>query len=196
VNTGQAAQIGPEFLAAEGLRRRRLRLQHDIRHEVATILLLASIIEKAADAGPATSRRVLQLLDETRWLEQLLRCLDELPEQPLLPVPSRVRLDVMAGEVVLERAVSGGGAGRHMELSDTERLAHYLTPREREVLSHLVLGESAPALARTIGVSLTTARSYIQNVLTKLGVHSQPEAVTAVVRDGLVSVETGRWRTR
>jgi two-component system nitrate/nitrite response regulator NarL len=100
------------------------------------------------------------------------------------------------GEEVRAGAMTGGVIGRHAELSDTERLARYLTPREREVLSHLVLGESAPALARAIGVSPTTARSHIQNVLTKLGVHSQLEAVTAAVRDGLVSVETGQWRTR
>jgi two-component system nitrate/nitrite response regulator NarL len=77
--------------------------------------------------------------------------------------------------------------------SEAQRLAHYLTPREREVLTRLVRGESTTTLARTMQITRSTARSHVQSVLTKLGVHSQREAVIAAARYGLVSVNTGEW---
>jgi DNA-binding NarL/FixJ family response regulator len=100
---------------------------------------------------------------------------------------------VHAGEVIYHPSGDGRASHRHTERSDVQRLAGYLTPREREVLSHLVRGESAIACARSMGVSATTTRTHIQSVLTKLGVHSQLEAVTAAVRNDLVSIETGEW---
>jgi DNA-binding NarL/FixJ family response regulator len=98
---------------------------------------------------------------------------------------------VHAGEVVVDPAT-----GTRMTLrpqSEAQRLAHYLTPREREVLTRLVRGESTATLARTMQITRSTARSHVQSVLTKLGVHSQREAVIAAARYGLVSVNTGEW---
>jgi DNA-binding NarL/FixJ family response regulator len=98
---------------------------------------------------------------------------------------------VHAGEVVVDAA-----ARTRMPLrprSEAQRLAHYLTPREREVLTRLVRGESTASLARTMKITRSTARSHVQSVLTKLGVHSQREAVIAAARYGLVSVNTGEW---
>ncbi len=77
--------------------------------------------------------------------------------------------------------------------TEAQRLAHYLTPREREVLTRLVRGENTAMLARTMKITRSTARSHVQSVLTKLGVHSQREAVIAAARYGLVSVNTGEW---
>jgi DNA-binding CsgD family transcriptional regulator len=77
--------------------------------------------------------------------------------------------------------------------SEAQRLAHYLTPREREVLTRLVRGENTATLARSMKITRSTARSHVQSVLTKLGVHSQREAVIAAARHGLVSVNTGEW---
>jgi len=73
------------------------------------------------------------------------------------------------------------------------RLAAFLTPREREVLCRLVRGEDTAALAHEMGITAATARCHIQNVLMKLGAHTRLEAVTAVVRCGLISAETGEW---
>jgi two-component system nitrate/nitrite response regulator NarL len=98
---------------------------------------------------------------------------------------------VHAGEVVVDP-----GAGTRMPLrprTEAQRLAHYLTPREREVLARLVRGENTATLARTMKITRSTARSHVQSVLTKLGVHSQREAVIAAARYGLVSVNTGEW---
>ena len=58
-----------------------------------------------------------------------------------------------------------------------ERSISVLTPREREALRLLALGHSTGALALALGVSYSTARTHIQNVLAKLEVHSRLEAV-------------------
>ena len=67
-------------------------------------------------------------------------------------------------------------------------LDHLLTPREREVLALLVHGEGTTSMARSMGVQLSTIRTYIDSVLIKLGVHSRLEAVAYAVREGIIDV--------
>lgn len=64
-----------------------------------------------------------------------------------------------------------------------EKLIRFLTSREREVLERLVAGQSTSAMAREMRVAYSTARTHIQNVLTKLGVHSKLAAVTMAARN-------------
>lgn len=97
---------------------------------------------------------------------------------------------VADGEVVVDQAAPRGPLRPGTE---AQRVAQFLTPREREVLTRLVRGESTQALAKAMGVTRSTARSHVQSVLSKLGVHSQREAVVEAARNGLVSVETGEW---
>lgn len=80
----------------------RRRIRHDIRHELGTIIMLASAMAVADDVGPASRTRVEALLGETRWLDHLLRRLDEDDDRPEdgLPGPERVRVDEIVGEVV------------------------------------------------------------------------------------------------
>jgi two-component system nitrate/nitrite response regulator NarL len=98
---------------------------------------------------------------------------------------------VHAGEVVVDPEAAGRFPSRPR--SEAQRLANYLTPREREVLTRLVRGENTATLARSLQITRSTARSHVQSVLTKLGVHSQREAVIVAARHGLVSVSTGEW---
>ncbi|MDL4775912.1 response regulator [Actinomadura xylanilytica] len=98
---------------------------------------------------------------------------------------------VAAGEVVVDQATRRGAGVRPR--SQAQKVAQFLTPREREVLTRLARGESTQALAKAMGVTRSTARSHVQSVLSKLGVHSQREAVIEAARHGLVSVETGEW---
>ncbi|MFC9969652.1 LuxR C-terminal-related transcriptional regulator [Spirillospora sp. NPDC127200] len=98
---------------------------------------------------------------------------------------------VAAGEVVVDQAARRAPAVRPR--SQAQKVAQFLTPREREVLTRLARGESTQALAKAMGVTRSTARSHVQSVLSKLGVHSQREAVIEAARHGLVSVETGEW---
>jgi signal transduction histidine kinase len=81
----------------------REELSHDIRHELATIMLLASLIESASDVGPESRQRAHQLLGETRWLDQLHRAYDEAFSEydgRLRPIAEPIRLDLFAAEVV------------------------------------------------------------------------------------------------
>ena len=59
-----------------------------------------------------------------------------------------------------------------------------LTTREREVLTSLLDGQSADAIATASFVSVTTVRSQIRSVLMKLGVNSQLAAVALARRQG------------
>lgn len=61
-----------------------------------------------------------------------------------------------------------------------------LTPREREILALLADGLDQDAIAQTLVISPATARTHIQRVLRKLGVHSRLEAVTLTAQHGLV----------
>jgi two-component system, NarL family, nitrate/nitrite response regulator NarL len=89
------------------------------------------------------------------------------------PAPPAV-VSASAREVL--RRGTGAGAGP----------SQFLTEREWEALGRLVRGESTPAIARAMGVQVSTARTHIDGVLCKLGAHSRLEAVAYAVREGLV----------
>jgi len=55
-----------------------------------------------------------------------------------------------------------------------------LTRREREVLALLAIGADNQHIAQDLVISPQTARTHIQNVLNKLGVHSRLEAAAFV----------------
>jgi DNA-binding NarL/FixJ family response regulator len=58
-----------------------------------------------------------------------------------------------------------------------------LTMRERDVLALLVEGLGTEAIAEHLVISPETARTHVQNLLEKLGVHSRLEAVALVRKD-------------
>jgi two-component system nitrate/nitrite response regulator NarL len=95
---------------------------------------------------------------------------------------------------VVEQVYSRDGTVATMPLRGTEahgaveQFATRLTAREREVLQRLVSGERTQAIAAGMGVSYSTARTHVQNVLHKLGVHSRLEAVAFAMRHSLVPV--------
>lgn len=61
-----------------------------------------------------------------------------------------------------------------------------LTPREKEVLSGLVEGNSYKAIAGTLFISVETVRFHFRNIYKKLHVHSQSEAVSKAIKEGLI----------
>jgi DNA-binding NarL/FixJ family response regulator len=70
--------------------------------------------------------------------------------------------------------------------SHVPRLAGYLTPRELQCLRMLTAGLDTTEMAAQLGVSITTVRSHVQSILTKLGAHSRLEAASLAIRHGLV----------
>jgi DNA-binding NarL/FixJ family response regulator len=65
------------------------------------------------------------------------------------------------------------------------RLAE-LSSREREVLALVARGLTTAAIGETLVISPETARTHIQNILGKLGLHSRLEAATFVIENGLL----------
>lgn len=95
------------------------------------------------------------------------------------------------GETLIPPLMLGGLlerlAGRRREQSDALRRLAQLTRREREVLSLLVQGADNEAIAGRLTISPQTARTHVQNLLGKLGVHSRLEAAAYVHRASALS---------
>jgi two-component system, NarL family, nitrate/nitrite response regulator NarL len=64
--------------------------------------------------------------------------------------------------------------------------AYLLTPREREVLDRMVAGQSTAQMSHEMKIEVSTLRTYVKNVLTKLGVHSRLQAVAVATRENLL----------
>jgi DNA-binding NarL/FixJ family response regulator len=62
-----------------------------------------------------------------------------------------------------------------------------LTRREREVLALMMQGADNAIIAQALTISPETARTHIQNILGKLGLHSRLEAVAFVSGNGIVN---------
>ena len=76
-------------------------------------------------------------------------------------------------------------AGRNNGREEARRLVSSLTRREREILALLAHGADNDVMAEELYISPQTARTHVQNVLAKLGVHSRLEAAAFVNRHGL-----------
>jgi DNA-binding NarL/FixJ family response regulator len=93
---------------------------------------------------------------------------------------------VLEGRVALPpRGTQRPGKLQSPAERDAALLAQHLTRREREVLSLLVEGESSQSISHSLSLSPHTVRTHIQNILTKLGVHSRFEAASFAVRFAL-----------
>ena len=60
--------------------------------------------------------------------------------------------------------------------NDSIKTLSKLTRREREVLALLADGSNKDAIAEALAISPQTARTHVQNILAKLGLHSRLEA--------------------
>ena len=63
-----------------------------------------------------------------------------------------------------------------------------LTPRELEVLQELALGQDGDSISQSLKMSPNTVRTHVQNILSKLHVHSKLEAVSRAVREGWIKI--------
>jgi DNA-binding NarL/FixJ family response regulator len=91
--------------------------------------------------------------------------------------------------------VASGGALFAPTLSSSERSVvpqrsepqYELTPRESEVLRRIVAGQGTMQMAREMNIAPSTLRTYVKNLLTKLGAHSRLQAAALASREGLVA---------
>ena len=80
-------------------------------------------------------------------------------------------------------------AGAHREQEYEARHAiEKLTPREREVLQALAEGLDSEEIAKQLQISLKTERNHMASILSKLGVHSQLQALVFALSHGVVEI--------
>lgn len=98
-----------------------------------------------------------------------------------------------AGEILLDRDELARLLRRARELTqekaERDRQRHALTPRERDVLALMAEALEIPDISQRLGISVHTARGYIQNILEKLGVHSKLAAVVRANALGVLDAE-------
>ena len=63
-----------------------------------------------------------------------------------------------------------------------------LTPRELEILRHIVAGKSNKEIASELGLSANTVGVHRANIMDTLGIHKTAELVVYAIRNGLVSL--------
>lgn len=86
----------------------RRQVVHDIRHELGTIMMLASALMTSKDMGHESRVRVKQLLAESHWLDELIRAYDDAPagrkdRNGVRPI----RLDELTADIARSIELSG-----------------------------------------------------------------------------------------
>jgi len=100
---------------------------------------------------------------------------EELAEAIRQAREGRPTLAPQAAQVLIETA-----------LRPQEQLGFDLTAREREVLALMVAGLNNQNIAGKLFVSLSTAKSHVSNVLSKMGAATRTEAVSLALKHKLV----------
>ena len=67
-------------------------------------------------------------------------------------------------------------------------IADELTPREREVLTHIAEGFTNREIAETLVISTKTVDRHRENIMRKLNLHSRVELVKYAIEKGLITV--------
>jgi DNA-binding NarL/FixJ family response regulator len=61
-----------------------------------------------------------------------------------------------------------------------------LSPREKEILARIAGGQSTRQMSNAMNITVDTVRTYVKNVLTKLGAHSRLQLAALASRHGLL----------
>ena len=69
------------------------------------------------------------------------------------------------------------------------RLASHLSERERQVLALLPKGLTNPDIARVLSISLSTTKTHLRTIFSKLDVMDRAEAVTAALQRGILHLD-------
>jgi two-component system nitrate/nitrite response regulator NarL len=70
----------------------------------------------------------------------------------------------------------------------------FLTDREWEVMRCIMDGQSTDEMAESLGVRRSTARTHVQNLLAKLGVHSRLQVAALMTAHGTPEMWPPRMR--
>lgn len=107
-----------------------------------------------------------------------------LKDEPLEGLIQAIRAVTIGGthfsRAILAKILPGRAAD-----SDDDRVEASLTGRERQLLRMLARGWDTMHIARAVGISEQTARTYLSRLYAKLGVHSRGEATAWGRRHGV-----------
>jgi two-component system, NarL family, nitrate/nitrite response regulator NarL len=155
-------------------------------------------------SGLDAARAIQRCHPDTKIL--VLSCLDDpavLLEARKIGVAGFLRKDLKADTIMGALDVIGAGgmafgpkysgqASWRTAVPPHEDLLGTLTPRETQVLRRIVAGQSTGQMAREMDVATSTLRSYIKNILAKLGAHNRLQAAAIASRKpGLLLGPTG-----
>jgi DNA-binding NarL/FixJ family response regulator len=97
---------------------------------------------------------------------------------------------VMRGEAAITPGMTGKFLKEIARLAREKRelwdVTPHLTPREREVLDHLVERKSNREIAAALHISEHTVKSHVSRILIKLGLRNRAQAAEYAYRTGLV----------
>jgi DNA-binding NarL/FixJ family response regulator len=144
--------------------------------------------------GIEASRRILAKRPETAILMLSMHSEDTLIRQALeagakgYVLKNAMDLDLVSaikkvaeGTMVLDPQITRGGTLKGER--DTG-----LTPRELEILQHIVAGKSNKEIATELGLSANTVSVHRANIMDALGIHKTAELVVYAIRNGLVNL--------
>jgi DNA-binding NarL/FixJ family response regulator len=110
--------------------------------------------------------------------------------EPLDRVIDAIR-EVRAGGALVDRSDDSRlrlqGKRRRVQHATERQRSERLSVREREILQLMADGFEPREIAEQLGITAATLRTHMQNILTKLGVHSKTQAVLLAVRQGRVT---------
>jgi DNA-binding NarL/FixJ family response regulator len=95
-------------------------------------------------------------------------------------------VDVIRRVVAGERVVAADIGGDSGVLLSRKLREHGLTRREYEILRHVAMGETNPEIARALGLTRNTVKTYLQRTLEKLGAHNRVEALARANQLGIL----------
>jgi DNA-binding NarL/FixJ family response regulator len=144
--------------------------------------------------GIEASRRILAKRPETAILMLSMHSEDTLIRQALeagakgYVLKNAMDLDLVSaikkvaeGKIVLDPQISKTGKMRGER--DTG-----LTPRELEILQHIVAGKTNKEIASELNLSANTVSVHRANIMDALGMHKTAELVVYAIRNGLVNL--------
>lgn len=130
---------------------------------------------------PGTKVLVLSEVNDPEMLAQLMRSgVAGLTNQDQSVAQIAAALDAIeAGQSVLHPVPL------RFPARDRNRLCE-LSPREKQILTRIAGGQSTRQMSLAMNITVDTVRTYVKNVLAKLGAHSRLQLAALASRDGLL----------
>lgn len=136
-------------------------------------------VSRRMEARTATNFKLpSNLLEELRAEHAELRRITATVEDPTL------RAELLALEHRM--AKMGSTATQTVSASESIRLQAHLTQRELDVLSHVSLGLTNAEIGRSLSITESTVKSYLNSVMSKFGASTRFAAVASARKIGLI----------